>query len=78
MTAFITPILNVSSQLFFYDICQLRQEIYIKYGDEDDDEQDKDDDKVQDILRGDTSQAQRPQTGGRNQYKILMRTWTIK
>ena len=37
---------------------------YISYNDKDDGE---DDDKVQDILRGDTSHAQRPQTGGRNE-----------
>ena len=47
-----------------------RCNIYIKNvddGSEDEEGQDKDDDKVQDILRGNTSHAQRPQTGGRNQ-----------
>ena len=41
---------------------------YIKYNQDDVDvDEAEDDDKVKDILRGDTSHAQRPQTGGRNQ-----------
>ena len=56
---------------------------YIKYNQDDVDvDEAEDDDKVKDILRGDTSHAQRPQTGGRNEapsatYIYIYDMWYI-